>query len=1006
VIGKIAKGGRSAMGAGLYIVYGRKGEHIEGEAPRGQYLDSSFPLGSEPEAIFQTMEDHAHAMRPGLGVILKHVSLSAAPGEHLSEEQWRAVAGRWRDLMGYEGCDYYLVRHSDTAKDHVHMIVSRVRIDGSVVSDSNERIRQSRVTAILEREFGLVDTHNIEHLRAHPEKVLSVLDRRGITFTESNLRYRLAPAFSDAELDAVTKKLLASCAALGIHEGQQRYALKDTVRLYDHLGKQYDRLLDARWSPCIEVPQKIDVTDRKSGKTITLDKEQRDAVAFLFAEGGSARFVEGFAGTGKTTLLQGAYKIAQEHGYKMLGGALAGVAAEGLEIESGVKSNTLASTLLAIERGKLRLDANTIFVVDETNMSDARSIDLLAAYCADAGAKIWYVGDREQLAAVEHPGALDMGIDHAGGAYTLETVRRQKNAADRQASVDFGRGESRKAVDHYIENSLSWHRTQREAKAALVSNYLRDRAEVGCEQVYALAYQRAEVTDLNARIRAELKERGELKDERVYHASQDEAGTVAIPLATGDRIVCTKNHKPLDVKNGKFGTVVALRGDAVRVQFDDGKTRDIKPSDYGFFAHGYASTIHKSEGGTRVRVHGLADSLMDSRLTNITCTRHKDRVILYGSIGEFGTKEKMAESLSRRNTRTDDDLRILKAFRLDPAINAQQEQDYAAQREELRRAGRELAARTAALTQSRAQEEFWRLESEVTRRGADVVRMLPCGDLEITGPGHLPRAVYGLSGRGDAEELDREMRGIRHSDPGGGEARQMSFQEIQRAMRDDIMRRGVSAPTADLARRAAIEPDTLVLSPTHTASGGYHLVARAKATGTEYLLRDARGERFRFASAAEALEARNALREQAAAKLGKRSEGPDKHVPDIRDADTHHMTGEIAAEAKRAGVELRGPDGEHREPERPAPSDRALDLTDLAGRYPYTLRALRGERGGYNLALVDSSSAVEPEMLTDATGRALSYESADAAEADVGRLIEHVNAREREHAHDHCGRSR
>lgn len=1006
MIGKIAKGGRSAMGAGLYIVYGRKGEHVEGEPARGQYIDSSFPPGSEPKVIFQSMEDHAHTMRPDLKRIITHVALSAAPGEHLSDEQWRSVAARWRDLMGYEGCDYYLVRHSDTAKDHVHLIVSRVRSDGSVVSDSNERLRQSRVTAMLEREFGLVDTHNIEHVRAYPEQVLGVLDRRGITFTESNLRYRLAPAFSEAELDRMTTKLLASCVALGIHEGQHRYALKDTVRLYDHLGKQYDRLLDARWAPGIEVPQKIDVIDRKSGKAITLDKEQRDAVAFLFAEGASLRFVEGFAGTGKTTLLQGAYKIAQEHGYKMVGGALAGVAAEGLENESGVKSNTLASTLLAIERGKLRLDANTIFVVDETNMADARSIDALAECCADVGAKLWNVGDREQLPAIEHPGALNLGMDHAGGAFTLETVRRQQDEADRQASIDFGRGESRKAVNHYIENSLSWHRTQREAKAALVSNYLRDRAEVGCEQVYALAYQRAEVTDLNARIRAELKERGELKDERVYHANQDEAGTVAIPLATGDRIVCTKNHKPLDVKNGKFGTVVALRSDAVRVQFDDGKTREIKPGEYGFFAHGYASTIHKSEGGTRVRVHGLADSLMDSRVTNIACTRHKDRVTVYGSIGEFGTKEKMAESLSRRNTRTADDLRILKAFRVDPTINAQQEQDYATQRDELNRAGRELAAWTSAITQSRAQEDLWRSESEVTRGGADVVRMLSCGDLEITGPGTLRRSVYGIQGRGDTREHGPEMRGIQHSDRGAGEARPMSFAEIQRAMRDDIVRRGVSAPTADLARRAAIEPDTLALSPAHTPAGGYHLVARAKATGTEYLLRDANGERFQFASAAEALEARNALREAVAAKLGKSSERSDKHIPDIREADTYHMTGEIAAEAKFAGVELRGPDGERREPERPIPSDRALDLADLAGRHPYMLSALPAERGGFTLALVDSTRTVEPEVLTDATGQALRYESAGEAERDVGRLIEQIERREREHHQEHGGRER
>ena len=789
MMGKIAKGGRSAVGAGRYILYGREGEHIEGEATRGQFIDSSFPPGTEAEAIWRAMDEHAATMRPGLGIHIKHVALSAAPGEHLTDEQWRQVAERWRQEMGFEGCDYYIARHSDTAKDHIHMIVSRVRADGSVVSDSNERIRQSRVTAIIERELGLVDTHNIEHVRANPEQVLGVLDRRGITFTESNLRYRLAPAFADDELDAVTAKLLDSCYYLGIHEGQRRYALKDTVALYNNLGQQYERLLGAQWKPAVEVPESIDVIDRKSGKTITLDKEQRDAVAFLFAEGGSARFVEGFAGTGKTTLLQGAYQVAQEHGYKMVGGALAGVAAEGLETESGVKSDTLAQTLIDIERGKLHLDDKTIFVVDETNMADAGAIRALAAHCADTGAKIWYVGDREQLAAIEHPGALDMGIEHAGGAYTLETVRRQQNAADRQASVDFGRGNSRAAVDHYMENNLSWHRTQDEAKGALVNNYLRDRSEIGAEKVFALAYQRAEVADLNNRIRGELKDHGELQGERTYQANKEDAGVTEIQLAVGDRVVMEKNNKSLDVRNGKFGTVVELREDAVQVQLDDGKVRTVKPSEYGFFAHGYASTIHKSEGGTRARVHGLADSSMDARLTNITCTRHKDGVTLYGSIGEFGTQEKMAESLARRNTRTADDLRILKAFNLDPTVNAQQEHDYADQRDDLKR----IAERTPAPAQSRAEERVWARSTEATAQ-YEPVRVLPGLDLaERTD--RLDGAMHSVPQRDHAGAADQPVRGVRDSDrstSGQVSDRELS-DTIYRTYRFDHMYKGTAA---------------------------------------------------------------------------------------------------------------------------------------------------------------------------------------------------------------------
>ena len=211
-------------------------------------------------------------------------------------------------------------------------------------------------------------------------------------------------------------------------------------------------------------------------------------------------------------------------------------------------------------------------------------------------------------------------------------------------------------------------------------------------------------------------------------------------------------------------------------------------------------------------------------------------------------------------------------------------------------------------------------------------------------------------------------------------------------MRTYMAARGVSAQTADLVRRSAIEPDTLAPGPAHTPSGGYHLVDRSKGTGTEDLLRDEGGERFQFAGAAQALEARNALHEQAAVKLGKPNEWPGKHNPGIR--NTCHMAQEMPGESKLAGVEPRDPDGERRELEMSTPSNRALDLADLAGRWPYTLRVVPVEPGDYNLTLVDASGTVTPEVLTDARGQALRYESAEAAEKDVGRLLQQIEARE------------
>ena len=53
-------------------------------------------------------------LRPNLGKAVLHVSLSAAPGEKLTDEQWREIGKRYLDGMGLGENQFVITRHTDT----------------------------------------------------------------------------------------------------------------------------------------------------------------------------------------------------------------------------------------------------------------------------------------------------------------------------------------------------------------------------------------------------------------------------------------------------------------------------------------------------------------------------------------------------------------------------------------------------------------------------------------------------------------------------------------------------------------------------------------------------------------------------------------------------------------------------------------------------------------------------------------------------------------------------
>ena len=96
-------------------------------------------------------------LRPNLGRYVYHTSLnfSAEEEAQLTNEKLLAIAMDYLQALGYTHNQHMIFRHHDAGHPHVHLLASRIRFDGSVVSDSNNYKKSEALLRRLEKLHGL-----------------------------------------------------------------------------------------------------------------------------------------------------------------------------------------------------------------------------------------------------------------------------------------------------------------------------------------------------------------------------------------------------------------------------------------------------------------------------------------------------------------------------------------------------------------------------------------------------------------------------------------------------------------------------------------------------------------------------------------------------------------------------------------------------------------------------------------------------------------------------------
>ena len=104
----------------------------------------------------------SRAARPGVARPVWHTSLSLPPGEHLDSDRWAEVADDFMRGMGLADHQYVVIRHHDTDLDHVHIVASRIALDGTLYHGAFDAKRAITLTQELEERHGLTRTKGLE----------------------------------------------------------------------------------------------------------------------------------------------------------------------------------------------------------------------------------------------------------------------------------------------------------------------------------------------------------------------------------------------------------------------------------------------------------------------------------------------------------------------------------------------------------------------------------------------------------------------------------------------------------------------------------------------------------------------------------------------------------------------------------------------------------------------------------------------------------------------------
>ncbi|HJK89011.1 MAG: MobA/MobL family protein (plasmid) [Candidatus Megaira endosymbiont of Mesostigma viride] len=592
-------------------------------------------------------------------------------------------------------------------------------INNAELSELNLRIAAENAEKIKEKPSIILDVLTVNSPVFTKEQIAIELEKRlyaGVDFTRQtdieSIQNELSATFTSlyeqllvcpeisqvTEADLKGRTLYTTTKRLELEErfietvrtlnNRNNHALGIKDSDLDHLSfreRVEEKLREVKSDLVSVINEKTGIELEKPKQPVVLTAEQRKVVINVL-NGSDISVLEGIPGAGKTTAMQEIVRQYKKAGYTVIGAAPSSSASLELAKATGIecKNASLWRKEWLTAQGKefdlvLRgdyykedlykdtgpsLTKKHVMIVDEASMVELANMDYLVSEARLGGAKILFVGDRNQLSPVGWAGGLEKTVSICGSE-VLSQSRRQQNVNHQQATKLLSQYRIREALDIYWEEGvIKVAENESEANSmavrSFVNSYIEKARAIERDDLISIRSKAITVFEnktreiLNNQVREELKEAGILKgiEQRVLVGSTIKDGKKEkyyLNLCPGEQIVFTRNANRLGrggIFNGEVGTILKIskpnedglskidilvhraNGKKEKVRLDLNELYKNKYTGKYFhdgiaIDYGYAITSHKVQGATIEDTIPRLEKNSGYEVTNVMLTRHK-----------------------------------------------------------------------------------------------------------------------------------------------------------------------------------------------------------------------------------------------------------------------------------------------------------------------------------------------------------------------------------------------